>query len=111
MEEKKKDAEARESFIFLHLVHSFENAALIGLGKLPNPNGDIKVELEAASYAIDMLDMLSVRTRGNLKPEEKKYMEQTLGNLKLNYLTEIEKLEKKPKTEEKQDDASSTDKT
>ncbi len=100
MEDKKTDTEARESFMFLHLIHSFENAALTGLGKLPGPGGDIKIELEAASYAIDMLDMLNVRTRGNLKPEEKKYMEQTLGNLKLNYLTESEKLEKKPEKED-----------
>ncbi len=100
MEDKKTDTEARESFMFLHLIHSFENAALIGLGKLPGPSGDIKIELEAASYAIDMLDMLTVRTRGNLKPEEKKYMEQTLGNLKLNYLTESEKQEKKPEKED-----------
>ena len=100
MEEKRKDTEARESFMFLHLIHSFENAALVGLGKLPGSSGDIKIELEAASYAIDMLDMLSVRTRGNLKAEEKKYMEQTLGNLKLNYLTESEKQEKKPEKED-----------
>lgn len=91
MESAKLDAETRQSFLFLHLLHSFESAALIGLGKLPGPDGQCKVDLEAVSFSIDMLDMMKARTRGNLKEDEDRYLERTISNLKLNFLTEQEK--------------------
>jgi hypothetical protein len=94
MESAKLDAETRQSFLFLHLLHSFESAALIGLGKLPGPDGQCKVELEAVSFSIDMLDMIKARTRGNLKEDEDRYLERTISNLKLNFLTEQEKAAK-----------------
>jgi len=95
METSKLDDETRKSFLFLHLLHSFESAALIGLGKLPGPEGECKVELEAASFAIDMLDMMKARTQGNLKEEEERYLETMISDLKLNYLSEQEKEAKK----------------
>jgi hypothetical protein len=95
MEAGKLDAETRESFLFLHLLHSFETAALVGLGKLPGPDGQCKVELEAMSFSIDMLDMIKARTRGNLKEDEDRYLERTISNLKLNFVTEQEKAAEK----------------
>ncbi len=97
MEAAKTNTEGQAYYLFLYLIHSFESAALIGLGKLPGPEGECKVELEAASFAIDMLDMIKERTRGNLKEEEEHYLERVLGNLKLNYLTEKERQEKHSK--------------
>ena len=97
MEAAKTETEGRANYLFLYLIHSFESAALIGLGKLPGPEGECRIELEAATFAIDMLDMIKVRTRGNLKEEEEHYLERALGNLKLNYLTEKERQEKRSK--------------
>ncbi len=91
MNAESTEADAREKFLFLHLVHSFESACLMGLGKLPDFGGDCKVDLDAAAFAIDMLDMMKSRTKGNLAEEEERYLEGILGNLKLNYLSEKEK--------------------
>jgi hypothetical protein len=90
----KVDENAQEHYLFLYLLHSFESAALIGLGKLPGPTGECKLELETASFSIDMLDMIERRMRGNLCEEESQYLKRILGDLKLNYLTEKEKLER-----------------
>jgi hypothetical protein len=91
MSPESSEGEAREKFLFLHLIHSFENACLMGLGKVPGFDGECKVELEAAAFAIDMLDMVRARTKKNLSEEEERYLESILSNLKLNYLAEKEK--------------------
>lgn len=97
MDASKTDADGQEYYLFLYLIHSFESAALVGLGKLPGATGECKVDLETASFSIDMLDMIERRTRGNLKEEEQHYLIRVLGNLKLNYLTEKERQETKTK--------------
>ncbi|MFH1009671.1 MAG: DUF1844 domain-containing protein [bacterium] len=85
------EVQTREKILFLHLIHSFESACLVGLGKLPGPDGHCIVELEAAAFAIDMLDMLKSRTKGNLAEEEDRHLEAVVANLKLNYLAEKER--------------------
>ncbi|MBP1679578.1 MAG: hypothetical protein H6Q29_1489 [Bacteroidetes bacterium] len=44
-----------------------------------------------ARHTIDTLDMLQVRTRGNLTPEEDQFLRQMLQELKLNYVDEVAK--------------------
>ena len=111
MEKAQMDKEARGSFLFIHLLHSFENAALIGLGKLPGSKGECSIELESAAFSIDMLDMIKTRTEGNLKQEENQYLERMLGDLKLNYLTEMEKHKKHTKNEGAKPEEEKTEKT
>jgi hypothetical protein len=66
---------------------SLAQSALIGLGKVINPaTQKTEVDLDAAQQAIDMLDMLEAKTRGNLDAEEERMLKQTLSMLKLNYV-------------------------
>ena len=87
-----------------HLSDSFSDAEqlemegvlyLIGLqelGKIPNPlSGEISCDLEKAKQAIEMLEMLSQKTKGNLSEELDKTQEMMLSELRLNYVDEANK--------------------
>ncbi len=53
----------------------------------------IEKNLPAAQSTIDMLDMLSAKTQGNLAENEAKLLKSILAELKLNY---VETLNEKP---------------
>ena len=73
--------------LFAHLVISLAQSALLHMGKLVNPNaGKAEVNLDAAQMTIDLLDMLEVKTRGNLDQDEDRFLKATLSELKLNYV-------------------------
>ena len=56
------------------------------LGQLPNPaTGDKTVNLQAAKSVIDALEMLEVKTEGNLTTEESKLLSTALANLRPLY--------------------------
>ena len=73
--------------LFAHLVISLAQSALMGLGKIVNPASQkAEVNLDAAQQAIDLLDMLEAKTKGNRDGDEDKMLSQTLSMLKLNYV-------------------------
>lgn len=89
------------SQFFMYLVSSFELAAMQAMGKIKNPITDkIDRELSQAQFSIDVLDMLKEKTKGNLTDYESKFLENTIGQLKLNFIDEQQK-ESKPKEESK----------
>jgi hypothetical protein len=91
------DRSGKHTILFMELVASFQLSALQCLGKLVDSRtGKSDVNLDGAAASIDMLDMLTEKTKGNLSPDEAKFMEQTLSHLKLNYVEETNK----PKSEE-----------
>lgn len=62
------------------------------LGKVPNPvTGKIEKDLIQAKEIIDLLEILDLKTKNNLTPEEDNILKQTLTNLRLNYIDEIKK--------------------
>jgi len=72
------------------------------MGKLKNPMSDkIERNLEMAKYAIDTLDMLVGKTKGNLGEYEDKFLTEVVRELKLNYVEEVNKESKEepPKAE------------
>jgi hypothetical protein len=70
----------------------FQVATMQQLGKLKNPVTDkIERDLRAAQSSIDVLDMLKHKTKGNLAPEEERFINETLKELKLNYVDEMNK--------------------
>jgi hypothetical protein len=78
--------------LFSQLVAMLHFAAMQQMGKIKNPmTGTIERNLEGARHTIDTLDMLQVRTRGNLTPEEDQFLRQMLQELKLNYVDEVAK--------------------
>lgn len=89
--------------LFFQLILQFQTSAWVGLGKLPNPiTQKIERDLEAAKLAIDMIDMIKVKTKGNLTEEEDRLITQISKDLKLNYVDELEKVQKE-KTEKKEE--------
>lgn len=88
--------------LFFSLVYSFQMQTMMHLGKLKNPVSDkIEKDLMAAQATIDLIEMLSEKTKGNLAEEEKRFLESALSDLKLNYVEESTKQEEK--IEEKTD--------
>ena len=78
--------------LLLYLVGSFELAAMQSMGKIKNPLTDkLERDLEQAQFSIDVLDMLKQKTKGNLTTDETKFLDNVIGQLKLNYLDEVEK--------------------
>lgn len=74
---------------FLTIVQVYQLEGLVALGKMLNPaTNQITRSLEHAKYVIDLLDILKVKTAGNLNDEEQRFLENTLSTLKLNYLEE-----------------------
>ena len=55
------------------LVTTLATEAMIGLGQIPHPmTGNVHAEPAQARYAIDMLEMLAEKTKGNLAPGEER---------------------------------------
>jgi len=77
--------------LFLGLIHSFQAAAMQQMGKIANPYTEkIERDLRQAKLSIDMLEMLEVRTSGNLTGEEARFLKHVLTEVRLNYVAEIE---------------------
>ena len=73
--------------MFQGLVISLAAATMQHLGKTLNPvTHKIDKNLPAAQSTIDMLDMLSAKTQGNLSEPEAKLLKGVLADLKLNYV-------------------------
>jgi hypothetical protein len=72
---------------FSSLVFPFYTQALIKLGLMEDPlRKDTPTNLNFAKRLIDVLDLLKERTRGNLEPEEEKFLETCLLQLKMEYM-------------------------
>ena len=68
-------------------VSSMAMEALIGLGDTPHPSTrKTSVNLPQARYVIDLLGMLSEKTKGNLSVDEEKLLKDVLYQLRMRYL-------------------------
>ncbi len=90
-QDKEKSAdEAKEIIPPLHfssLVLPFFMQAVIKLGLAKDPiTNKEQINLELVKRLIDLLDLLKERTQGNLKPEEEKFLDGCLNQLKTAYL-------------------------
>lgn len=72
--------------LYMQLLYLMHHTAMQELGKIPNPlSGEISCDLEKAKQAIEMLEMLSHKTKGNLSEELDKTQEMMLSELRLKY--------------------------
>jgi hypothetical protein len=79
----------REFIVFVSLL---ANSAMQQLGKLANPlTGKTEHNLDAAKATIDMINMLKVKTRGNLSDDEQQVIDATLTRLQLKYVDELKR--------------------
>ncbi|HEX3718506.1 MAG TPA: DUF1844 domain-containing protein [Verrucomicrobiae bacterium] len=79
------------SAMFASLVIQNANMAMIFLGQAPNPQtGKVVQELDNARYFIDLLEMLEVKTKGNLNKQEEVVLKQSLTSLRLAFVEAVE---------------------
>ena len=91
----------------MYLVGTFQSSAWIALGKIKNPMTEkSKVNIEQASFYIDLLEMMQEKMKGNLTDYEEQMLINTVSELKLNLIDEknISKDKKKPKKIKKKKD-------
>lgn len=75
--------------LFRGLVMMLAMQAMQCMGKIMNPvTNKIERHMDGARQAIDLLDMLAAKTKGNLSDDEDKLLKHILGDLKLNYVEE-----------------------
>ena len=73
---------------FSTFIMSLTSSAFYHLGDMPDPStGKKEVNLPAVQQTIDMLIMLREKTKGNLKEDEKKLLEQLVYELQVKYVS------------------------
>ena len=77
--------------IFLQLIYMFHTSAMQGLGKVADPTGKIIRNLEYVNQTIDLMEMLLVKTKGNISEDIEKTLTQMISELKINYADEKSK--------------------
>ena len=79
------------SALFLNMIVQQTNMALIFLGKTPNPEtGEMMQDLRTAKILIDQLEMLAIKTKGNLAPQESALMNQSLAAVRMAFVDAVE---------------------
>jgi hypothetical protein len=72
---------------FSYIVLPLYTQALVKLGLIEDPiTGKTDRNLPFAKRLIDILDLLKDRTNGRLEPDEEKFLEACLAQLKSHYL-------------------------
>ena len=92
--------DANHNILFMQLIIQNQQIAMMSMGKIKNPvTHKVERNLEHAKIYIDTLDMLLAKTKGNLSEYEEKFLIETLKDLKLNYVDEVDKDKKKTSDE------------
>jgi hypothetical protein len=82
------------SALFANMVVQQTNMAMMLLGKVAHPEtGQFIQDLETAKMFIDQLEMLEVKTKGNLTSQEDKLLKQGLTALRMAF---VEALDESP---------------
>lgn len=97
-----------QTVLFARLIFTFQSAAWQSLGKMADPlTGKTYRDLGQAKLAIDTLDMVRDKTKGNLNPDEERFLSQILSELKLNYVDEANRPDPTPTEPETESSTSS----
>src|SRR2546426_11284639 len=79
------------SALFANMVVQQTNMALMLLGKVPHPeSGQHFRDLDGAKMFIDQLEMLEVKTKGNLEKEEDALLKQSLTMLRMAFVEAVD---------------------
>jgi hypothetical protein len=83
--------EQMTSALFANLVIQQTNTALMLLGRVAHPEtGEHMHDLEGARMFIDQLEMLEVKTKGNLDKREEQLLKQSLTTLRMAFVEAVE---------------------
>ena len=84
---ERRSLDEPEGVDFTMLINAMAQPALLYLGEIPHPaTGQATLDLEGARLQIDMLDLLRVKSRGNLTPQEENLLESVLYQLRMRYV-------------------------
>jgi hypothetical protein len=89
--------------LFMQLIYMFHTSSMQGLGKIADPTGQVTRNLEYVSQTIDLMEMLKVKTKGNISEDIEKLLDGMLSELRLNYVDEKAKPETKVEAETKKE--------
>lgn len=79
------------SALFGQLVMQQANMAMMLMGKVAHPeSGQVIKDIEAARLFIDELEMLEVKTKGNLTREEAALLKQSLMSVRLAFVQAVD---------------------
>ncbi len=85
-----KDTESKgalPAINFSTFIISLSTQALMHLGEIPDPlSGNVEMDISVGKQMIDIIGMLSEKTRGNLDQGEEKLMEDILFDLRMKYV-------------------------
>ncbi len=99
------------SGLFANMILQQTSMALMFLGKTPHPeSGKMVNEPEAARMFIDQLEMLEVKTKGNLTAEESRLLQQSLMTVRMAFVEAVDKRGPPPAAAEQTPPASETSK-
>ena len=77
----------KEERLFLYVVSTFKTSAMVALGKMKNPmTNEIQINLEQASYYVDLLDMLQSKAKGNMSQYEEQMLINTVSELNMEII-------------------------
>ncbi len=77
----------KEERLFLYLVSTLKTSAMVALGKMENPmTNKIQINLEQASYYVDLLDMLQSKAKGNMSQYEEQMLINTVSELNMEII-------------------------
>ena len=89
------DIDEKNKVLFINLIGMFHTLAWQQLGKIANPvTGKVEKSLEGARSMIDTLEMLKVKTSGQRGEEETRFLEDSLKDLRLNFIDEAGRAKK-----------------
>ena len=92
--------QSEESIKFFSLIHMLQSSALVGLGLMPDHEGEFTPHLEEAKAAIDLIGMLQKRTEGNLDEVEKTLLQGILTELRMQFVQAPKEVERKQAEEQ-----------
>jgi hypothetical protein len=86
MSEQHSEKEMQKA-LFLNLVMMFSSAAMQQMGKLVNPaTGKTEMNMEAAQFNIDLIEMLKAKATGNMDHDEETFLTNSLTSLQMTYV-------------------------
>ena len=96
IEDQKNSSDEKEAASsqvdFPTFIMSLSSSAFYHLGDMPDPTtGKKELNLPAVQQTIDMLNMLKGKTKGNLKEDESKLLEQLIYDLQVKYVAKSKK--------------------
>ena len=78
---------------FLGFVSTLAMQALMALGEMPNPQtGQAQPDLPQARYLIDVIQILSDKTKGNLSAEETAELKTLLYELRVKFVKKSQEI-------------------